>query len=47
VSEEPKEKDLGVLNWEFDLSLIKDKKTLSYSYEIQIEKDVNFFPPLP
>lgn len=47
LSDEPKEKDLGVLNWEFDLGMIKDKKILSYSYEIQIEKDVKFFPPLP
>ena len=47
ISEEPKEKDLGVLAWELDLGSIKEKKVLSYSYEIQIEKDVNVYPPLP
>ncbi len=47
LSEEPKEKDLGVLKWEIDMEAIKDKKVISYSYEIQIEKDVNVYPPLP
>ena len=46
-SDEPASNVMNVLKYVIDMSAVKEKKSITYDYEVVYEKDVQISPPLP
>ena len=46
-SDDPASNVMNVLKYVIDMKLVKEKKSITYDYEVVYEKDVNIHPALP
>ena len=46
-SDEPASNVMNVLKYVVDMGTVKEKKSITYDYEVVYEKSVNISPPLP